>query len=145
MQRRKLKLNIVDIAIVVIIICSLSVIAFRDTIGDFFGKPDIMPIEIEFSGQISDENAKSSFAVGKTVGLTSNSGVNLQMIITGVTFDENGTATIKTSLNGYEKLGRFYAENGDLLDIEGEFSMSANQHDLQCKLKNVEFVGTNQG
>lgn len=139
MQKRKLKLNIIDIAIVVVVLCSIAVIAFRDTIGDFFGKPDIMAIEVEFSGQMTDDAAKSSFVVGTTFGLTSDSGVNVQMIITNVDIYENGDATIKASLNGYKKLGRFYAENGDLLEFGNGFELSANGQELSCALDNVEF------
>lgn len=141
MQKRKLKLNIIDIAIVVIVLCSITVIAFRDTIGEFFGKPDIAEVEMFFNADMTDEAKKACFIIGTTVDVTSNSGVNVRMIITKVEHDENGFAGIKASLNGYKKMGRFYAENGDLLEVNSVFEFSANGQKLSCELQNVGFKG----
>ena len=40
MEKRKLKFNILDIAILVAIICSVAVLIFRDVIHDAFGEPE---------------------------------------------------------------------------------------------------------
>ena len=46
MEKRKFKINILDIVIFVVILCSVAVLVFRDTVNEIFAKPVITTVEI---------------------------------------------------------------------------------------------------
>ena len=46
MEKRKFKINILDIVIFVVILCSVAILVFRDTVNEIFTKPEITTLEI---------------------------------------------------------------------------------------------------
>lgn len=136
MQKRKVKLNILDIAIFAVIICSVLVLIFRDTIGEFFGKPEIAALEVHVTSVSADNNVNDLFAVGSTVTFTpQRGGKQVQAVVTSATKSFDGKAEFTLSCNGYQRLGRFYTENGEQLSQGGECSLSFGASTLDCRLQ----------
>ena len=113
MQKRKLKLNILDVVIVIAILCSVAVLVFNNTINEVFGKPEILPLTVSVSPE-GDEDIMAVFVSGESVTLEFES-TKLQAVVVSSELHENGAASVKLSLNGYKKLGRYYSENGSLI------------------------------
>ncbi len=137
MQKRKLKLNILDVVIVVVILCSVSVLVFHDTINEVFGKPEISPLTVSVSPE--GEDAKSAFVLGASVTLEFES-TKLQTVVVSSEFQENGEISVNLSLNGYKKLGRYYSENGNLILSGTACVIQAGDKEFSAILGDVEFL-----
>lgn len=120
MQKRKLKFNILDLAIIVVVICSVAVLAFRDTISEIFEEPQMVTLEVtvDINGAETVRNALSSKE--KTVMFEPESGEEtvfemyvkeIEILPGSVTVPERARVTL--TCVGYSKLGRYYTENGE--------------------------------
>ena len=130
MQKRKFKLNILDIAIVILVICAVVALSFRDTISDMFTKPDIVALQIDVSSDGSDV-AKSVLTVGNTVVFQA------QTEIHAVVSESDGVKA-RLNLNGYKKLGRYYTENGDPISVGDEYVIRFGDLRVDCRVEIVE-------
>ncbi len=137
MQKRKLKLNILDVVIVIAILCSVAVLVFHDTINEVFGKPEISPLTVSVSPE-GGEDTMASFGVGESVTLEFES-TKLQAVVVSSELDEDGEALVKLSLNGYKKLGRYYSENGNLILSGVPCVVKAVDKEFSVILGDVEF------
>lgn len=137
MQKRKLKLNVLDVTIVILIICAIAALAFRETIGDLFSKPEIAVIEVTVIADRADGATDGVLSVGNTVTISSKT--QLQAVVSGTDVTETEIKAVLTC-NGYEKHGRFYTENGDLLDIGVRYSVRFGEATAICSLTAVEIA-----
>ena len=118
MQKRKFKINVLDITIVILIICAVAALLFRDTINEFFTKPNVVVVDITVTASPVTENEKAVYKVGNTVTIESDNPI--QAVITKVTVNLN-KVTAPVSLNGYKRFGRYYMENGSPLTAGGKY------------------------
>ncbi len=137
MQKRKLKLNILDVAIVIAILCSVAVLVFHDTLNEVFGNPEISPLTVSVSPE-GGEEAIANFVSGESATLKFES-AKLQAVIVSSELNEDGEALVKLSLNGYKKLGRYYSENGSLIPLDSSCVVQVGEKEFSVILDSVEF------
>ena len=120
MQKRAFKFNSLDLVIVFVVLCSIAVLVFRDTIHDAFEEatPVTLEIAVEVNGEF--EVAKSQSAVSKAVVFEpqTDSDIAFEVNLAEV-YILPGSVTVPNKAEvtlvciGYEKLGRFYTEKGE--------------------------------
>ena len=137
MEKRKLKFNILDIAILVAIICSVAVLIFRDVIHDAFGEPEI--VELAITLDLGETNIDEfGFDENEAVEIFLDEGDGATVLVSVNRIDENSLDVV---CKGYKKLGRFYTENGDLISIASVCEMQKNDGKIQCEVESVEING----
>ena len=140
MQKRKIKINILDIAIVVAVICSVAALFFHDTITEVFEQPEITPIEISVVADDLPDDSASILVAGKTSALKikDGDGTKMDTSLKSVKTDSDGNTTFTVVCSGYKKLGRYYTENGEKLNVNGEYVLSFESVALDCVLESVK-------
>ncbi len=135
MQKRKFKINALDITIVILIVCAVAALIFRDAINEFFTKPNVVVVDITVTANPATENEKSVYKVGNTVTIETENPI--QAVISKVTLSENKvTATL--SLNGYKRFGRYYMENGNPLTAGNKHKAVINENSSTFTIVAVE-------
>lgn len=143
MEKRKLKLNILDVAIVVVIICSLAVLVFNDTVHEAFGEPVIQDIDVTlvFGSELSAEHMLLPTDSEVLISLSPESGADVSALVSRIAavekIDGNEVRTMTVRLKGYKKLGRFYTESGKLVALNGTYTVAINESSYSCNIKNV--------
>lgn len=138
MQKRKFKVNVLDVTIIIVVICAFAALFFHDTLGDIFGRPEIVELEVTVTADNSDPNAATMLATGNVVTFESvSSGNSLHAVVTSVKTEDN-TVKAVLKINGYEKLGRLYTQNGDVLGEGTDYACYLGEGRLPCK---VSFAG----
>lgn len=136
MQKRKLKLNILDITIVAVVICAIVAVFFRDSINNIFSKPEIVLIQVQVEVEESD-TAKTVLTIANTVDFESHTKV--QAVVYESETKENMVTALLTC-NGYKKLGRFYTENGDLLEPGMYYDAIFGDKHVSVTVKSVDIL-----
>lgn len=139
MQKTKKKINILDVAIFVAIICSLLVLVFRDTISEVFGKPEIVTLEISVvSEKLSDEKL-TALKEGQSLEITpaSDNSEKINATITSVK-NNNGTVTLTLSCAGYKRLGRYFTEANQKIEIRSDCTVRVAQTEFKGRLEAVK-------
>ncbi len=143
MQKQKFKINILDIAIFVVILCCVAVLIFRDTINDYFGEPEITHISVT----VAFENALPAAQVNATEGIDAvfkpikNGDLKLDARIRKLVVAEDSVKSqITISCKGYKKLGRFYTESGELISLGSECSIGFAGAEANGKITKVEVL-----
>ncbi len=121
---QKKKFNILDLAICLVLICSVCLIIFRDTVSEIFEEPQMVTLEVtvEFRGEDTIKR------IGETKSATvefepENGGGNVIVMNIGEMTILPGSVTVpeyaKVELTcvGYKKLGRYYTENGERIYV----------------------------
>ncbi|MBO5870076.1 MAG: hypothetical protein J6Q89_04935 [Clostridia bacterium] len=120
MQKRAFKFNILDLVIFVVIICSVAVLFFHDTITELFEEATMVTLEVTAVIE-GEENVNYVLdAKNKTVVLKPrlDSEIAFEMtvahsrILPGSVTVPNKVETTLSCI-GYEKFGRYYTESGD--------------------------------
>ncbi|MBQ9848073.1 MAG: hypothetical protein IJO64_03325 [Clostridia bacterium] len=139
MQKRKFKLNILDIAIFVAVICAIATLVFRDTIHEAFSEPEIGTLSLTAHASNADESLKAEFENQTAEFFVNNgNGGTISVPITKLELSgETNGAVISFTCRGYKKLGRFYTENGERLSIEGECKFTVGEKTLSCVIDSV--------
>lgn len=137
MQKRKLKLNILDVTLVILVICATVALIFRDTVNDALTKPEIILLEVTVTSD-KNENSEAILSVGNLVTLEANA--HLQAVVSKSLPGDNSVNAVLTC-NGYKKLGRYYTENGDLLSPGTEFAVSIGDVFAVCRVESAEITG----
>ena len=148
MEKRKLKLNILDIAIVVIIICSAAVLMFRDTINEFFSEPEMATINVTFFVDGEDSVILSQNALGKTVTFVVDDEnefsiegrvISVKAAPGSLTVPKQAEVTV--SIVGYKKLGRHFTESGERIYINSECAFVNGETTVEGVVVSVEKIG----
>lgn len=113
MTKRKLKLNILDIVIVVAVICSVGAIIFRDYIGDLFVTPEVSDIEIVVVCEDINQFNKNLFVVSNSLTLVSDDGDSYSCVSKGC---DPESKTVTLTMRGYERFKLLFGENGIRFD-----------------------------
>lgn len=139
MQKRKLKINILDVAIFVAIICSVAALIFRDTISDVFSKPEIAALEIAVVVENLPEDRVALFKEGGEVVLEpeSDSAVQITAKIKSCKREASGRATVVLACSGYKRLGRYYTESGEKLTLNGPYRTVSGDSSFKSTLETV--------
>ena len=126
MQKQKFKINILDIAIFIVIICCVAVLIFRDTINDYFGEPEIthISVTVAFENALPAAQASASEGVEAVFKPIKNGDLKLDARISKLVVDTDLKSEITISCKGYKKLGRFYTEGGELISLGSECSVN---------------------
>lgn len=137
MQQRKLRLNILDIAIFVAVICAIATLVFRDTIHEAFSDPEIVTLSVTVRVNNADESLKTEFEK-KNADFS----LNGRVVEVPISKTEISTVTNEASIlftcRGYKKLGRFYAENGDRLKLGNECRLTVGDKTVSCVIEEVK-------
>lgn len=148
MQKRTFKFNLLDFVIIFVVLCSIAVLVFRDTIHDAFEEatPVTLEVTLEVNGEVSVSKAQS--AVSKTA-------IFEQKIDAETVFEVDvaevtvlpGSLTVPNRAEvtvvciGYEKLGRFYTENGERILDNTECVLIINGESVECRVNGIEENG----
>lgn len=148
MQKRAFKFNVLDFVIIFVVLCSIAVLVFRDTIHDAFEEatPVTLEVRLEVNGEISV--SKSQSAVAKTA-------IFEQKVDSETVFEVDvaevailpGSVTVPNRAEvvvvcvGYEKLGRFYTENGERILDNTECVLIVNGESIECRVNGIEEKG----
>ncbi len=140
MQKRKIKINILDVAIFLAIICSVAALFFRDTITEVFEQPEIATVEISLVAEKLPEDSSSFLVAGKeaVVKYSDGDGTKINANLKSVKTDSEGKTTFTVVCSGYKKLGRYYTESGEKLNINGDYVLNFGTVSLDCTLDSVE-------
>lgn len=143
MQKRKVKINILDFVIFAAIACSVVALFFHDTINEVFQQPEITSVEIAVVADDLPDDSSSILVAGKNAVLKSKdaNGTDLAVSLKSVKTDSKGNTTFTVVCSGYKKLGRYYAENGEKLGINGDYVISFGDVSLDCVLDSVYIRG----
>lgn len=118
MNKKKIRLNILDLVIVVALICTVAAIVFRTEILEIFGEPVIAPVELTLSASDVDAETARGFKSGDEVSVVLAEGEEpLVAVITGVRITahedgENARLELTLTLDGYRRIGVFYTAGG---------------------------------
>lgn len=117
MTKRKIKFNILDVAIVLIALASCFLVFFSDAVSELFGDPEIEIVEMTVKINDADAVLQISQSVGRSVMfVTEKQGEYSEFQVLEVISDlsqKPDSATVVLACRGYEKFGRFYTENGE--------------------------------
>lgn len=148
MEKRKFKINILDFVIFVVILCSVAVLVFRDTVNEFFTKPEITTVEVTFFVNGADECAVINGSIDKTVIFVPDIKNDFQTNATVAELKaasdlhqtvQRGEAKIRFS--GYKRLGRFYAEDGTRIYTDSECAIVVGSRRIVGTTLSVEISG----
>lgn len=140
MQKRKMKINVLDIAIVVAIICSVTAIFFSDMVTEVFEQPEISTVEISVVVEKLPEDSSSFLVAGKEAVLkySDGEGTKINVNLKSVKTDSEGKTTFTVVCAGYKKLGRYYTESGEKLNVNGDYFLNFDSVSLDCTLDSVK-------
>ena len=147
MQKRKTKFNILDLAIILVAVCSFCLIFFRDTVSEVLGAPQMGIIEIIVEIEGEDAVSEMRQSVGKTVLYeTEKEGEYSEFYISDVKTASDSLvapnkATVVFTCTGYNKLGRYYTENGKRIFINTTNAYVLNEIRVECKVVSVNKKG----
>ncbi len=135
MKKRAFKFNLLDFVIVFVVLCSITVLVFRDTIHDAFedATPVTLEVTVTVNGEVSVSKIQSAVAKTAVFEPKTNSDTAFEVNVAEVDILP-GSVTVPNKAEvtvvciGYEKFGRYYTENGErifdntdcLLIIDGE-------------------------
>lgn len=148
MEKRKFKINILDFVIFIVILCSVAVLVFRDTVNEVFTKPETTVLEVTLFVDGEDNCAlirdslenDAVFIVDVKTELQVNTSLEKFVVSPGsLTVPQRGELTVKIS--GYKRLGRFYTENGTRLIADSECAVIIGETNVACKLISVAIGG----
>ena len=142
MMKRKFKINILDIAIVVAVICSIGTVIFRDTISEAFGKPEITTLEITFA--VAEDSEEDIAALATTaelyLQLDPESEEMVKLTLDSLKSEADGAATVTVTCMGYRRLGRFYSEDNRKIEINSEYTIFAGDAELTVNVSDVSIL-----
>lgn len=139
MQKRKLRINILDIAIFVAVICAIATLVFRDTIHEAFSEPEIVTLSVIARADNADVSLKTEFE-NRTADffLGSGSGNVITVPIKKTEISpETNAASLSFTCRGYKKFGRYYTENGERIKIGGECRFTVGEKTVSCVIESV--------
>jgi len=119
-QKRTFKFNILDVVILIVVICSVAVLVFRDTINEVFEEPTMVTLEVSVNVNGEDNVDKVLDVLSQAVIFEprSNEGIAFRVNFANINVVPipNGSpneAEVKFVCIGYKKLGRYYTKSGE--------------------------------
>lgn len=116
MTKHRLRINILDVLIFAVIICVIASLVFRDTIIEFFGEPEIIPISYSVTVSEVSRDYSALFSTGAevtvSVGTVYAETTLVSKSASASAKDGCYDITIVLSGYGYKKLGKYYTSDG---------------------------------
>ena len=140
MQKRKYKLNALDIAIFIVIICSVFVIMFRDSISGFLGTNEISMIDITLAIENDSASQNVLISTGESVIFEPEASTDIKadaLVKKAPETNENSNTEFVITCTGYKKFGRFFTENGDRISIGSDCKINIDETEMTCKVVTV--------
>lgn len=148
MQERRFKINILDLAIVIAVICSVAVLVFRDNIVATFGKPELATLQINVSidGAGNVESVSDMSGIMVTFEPESGENVRFGATVASVTVMENAVAApyradATLTVVGYQKLGKYYTETGERIYTNTECALTFGDERVEGTVASIEIIG----
>ncbi len=139
MQKRKAKFNIIDLAIIFVVVCALVVLGFKNYIIEFFEEPQITKTTATVT--LSNVSADTGLKLKKGDSLDfypeSDADGKTQARIINISYDKNNTAVAEIEFNGYSKFGRIYTEQGEHIRNNSDFMLQKSDKKVKCLVKSV--------
>lgn len=149
MKKRRLRLNILDIVIVIALLSVIALIIFRGEVDELFGEPKINDIELQLTAQNVNSDIARRFKSGDEalVIFGDDESDSIAARITGVRFnsptdDELVKLELTLELSGYRRIGVFYTEKGYKLAYDSEAVIVWDEGAQSFKISSAEFVDT---
>ncbi len=137
MEKRRLKLNVLDITIIAVLICAVVALVFRGTVKESFDKPELLTLRVTIATDLENEATTEIFKLYNTVYVDGNT--QLQSAVVSTEEQENQLVAV-LECKGYKKLGRFYTEHGDLLSNVSECTVQYGDMRVRCNIQSVEMA-----
>lgn len=142
LKKHKLKINILDLVIFVVILCVVAVIIFRDTISEFFGAPQDITVKCSVTVMEVPFDESLLFGTGNNLKITA-SGHSVEAAISGrntVNSEKKDCYDITVTVisDGYKKFGSFYTESGMKLSNGNRYEISIGDKTYAGYCVNVE-------
>ena len=146
MNKRRFRINALDIAILVVIIAVAVIVVFRSDIDEFLSEPETEVLTVTVRADSVDEDLAMRFRSGNNVTVcfgddlaTKTEAVVTSAAITPFGADGKADIVITLRLEGYRKFGIFYNTNDQ--KISGDLSVTVNYSgsDLNTVLTKVVF------
>ncbi len=137
MEKRKLKLNVLDITIIAVLICAVVALVFRGTVKEAFDKAEMVSLKVVVATDNENVATDEIFKLYNTVYIDGNT--QLQCAVVSSNENENETVVV-LECKGYKKLGRFYTEHGDLLSNVPECTVQYGDMRVRCAIQSVDFA-----
>ena len=149
MNKRRLKVNALDIALLILIVSAALIIVFRAEINDFFAEPEESEVILTVSADAVEIATANRFRTGARISVCfgDDSDNPLDAVIESavVTPDgEDGTARliITFSVNGYRRFGIFYTNEGKKLSDNSAVTVIRSEVELPMAILSAEFADT---
>ena len=149
MKKKKLKLNILDIAIVVALICVIAVIVFRSEINELLSDPEVAPVTLTISERNVDLEIARGFKSGDEALLVfEDGGEQTVATIAGVRFSspagEDPTVRLELTLtlDGYRRIGAYYTAAGEKLSYGGTVTVLLEDGSQSFSVVSAEYLDT---
>lgn len=148
MEKRKFKINILDFVIFVVILCSVAVLVFRDTVNEVFTTPEVTTLEVVFFIDGEDKcdiireslNTDVVFISDVKNDIQTNAKLaHFKAALGSLTVPQKGDVSIKIS--GYKRLGRFYTEDGTRIRTDSECAIIIGEERIDGELLSVNICG----
>ncbi len=139
MQKRKAKFNIIDLAIILVVICALAVLGFKNYIIEFFEEPQITKTTatVTLSNVSADTGLKLKNGDSLEFYPESDADGKTKIRIINISYDKHNTAVAEIEFKGYSKFGRIYTEQGELIRNNSEFMLQKSDKKVKCLVKSV--------
>ncbi len=134
MEKRKSKLNVLDITIIAVLICAVVALVFRGTVKEIFDEPEMVPVIVNITTEKDNPAATEIFKLHNTVYIDGNTPLQAVVVYISETEDE---LVVTLECMGYKKLGRYYTEHGDLLSNVSECTVQYSDMRVRCSIYNV--------
>ena len=148
MEKRKFKINILDVVIFVVILCSVAVLVFRDTVNEVFTKPEVTTLEAVIFVNDADGCAALQASLDQSVSFEPDVRNDLKIGARVIEFKamsnllaEARKGEVKVVLTGYKRFGRFYTEDGTRIYSDAECAITVGDKKIVGTLLAVEIFG----
>lgn len=145
MQKKKTKFNLLDLAILLVIACSVCLLIFRDTVSEIFEEPQMVTLEVTLDVRGSDIIEQFKNAEGKSVSFEPDGDeehyielVYTEMKILPGSITVPDHAEFVFTCVGYKKLGRYYTESGERIYVNSESAFTLDGTRTECYTVSVE-------
>ena len=148
MEKRKFKINILDFVIFVVILCSVAILVFRDTVNEVFIKPEATVVEITLSVDGTEQTAAIRSAMNEDVVFIPDVKKESELAARFTRFnaapglsEAPQSVEVSIKVSGYKRLGRFYTEDGTRLYSDTECAVIIGDVRVVGRLLTVEVIG----